>query len=394
MMKDRRLDLLIYAHDGRGLGHASRSIAIGMAFRRLYPTKKLLFVSGCKLTRELMGQTPLDWIKLPSYETEVVNGKSIGQAGNSGYSDKTLGDIRRVMLRNLVLQLKPRCILADHMPQGKHKELRPALELSYSPKPLWILGVRGIVGDVSGVWSTLAQTLFKKHYHALLWYGDENVLGKDYKAALHRHFGITAVETGYISRLSELKHSAHPKSTAKKNIAGTISIPWAGKNFSPILNYIAEALNAIGASYGNWYLFTDVQMALMQNAQDLKNFSNLSFCKIMPTGASYANALLNSKAAIIYGGYNSLTDVLYAEVPALVLLRGMQDQEQEQHLVHLQQKALAPLKPLPEDTISAALLKQELEKLLNYKQSGRTRLNLNGAVRAATYLSRLIDATA
>jgi predicted glycosyltransferase len=228
----------------------------------------------------------------------------------------------------------------------------------------------------------------------LLWYGDENVLGKDYKAALHRHFGITAVETGYISRLSELKHSAHPKSTAKKNIAGTISIPWAGKNFSPILNYIAEALNAIGASYGNWYLFTDVQMALMQNAQDLKNFSNLSFCKIMPTGASYANALLNSKAAIIYGGYNSLTDVLYAEVPALVLLRGMQDQEQEQHLVHLQQKALAPLKPLPEDTISAALLKQELEKLLNYKQSGRTRLNLNGAVRAATYLSRLIDATA
>ena len=50
-----RLDVLIYAHDGRGLGHASRSIGVGMALRRLYPELKVLFVSGCSLSQELIG---------------------------------------------------------------------------------------------------------------------------------------------------------------------------------------------------------------------------------------------------------------------------------------------------------------------------------------------------
>jgi predicted glycosyltransferase len=55
-----RLDVLIYAHDGRGLGHASRSIGVGMALRRLYPDLKVLFVSGCSLSQELIGAAPLD----------------------------------------------------------------------------------------------------------------------------------------------------------------------------------------------------------------------------------------------------------------------------------------------------------------------------------------------
>ena len=66
-MQNQRLDVLIYAHDGRGLGHAGRSIGIGMALRRLAPQLKVLFVSGCSLAQELIGRAPLDWLKLPSY---------------------------------------------------------------------------------------------------------------------------------------------------------------------------------------------------------------------------------------------------------------------------------------------------------------------------------------
>ena len=67
-----RLDLLIYAHDGRGLGHASRGVAVGAAVRRLFPELKVLLLSGCRQTGALIGPIPLDWIKLPAYEKVIV----------------------------------------------------------------------------------------------------------------------------------------------------------------------------------------------------------------------------------------------------------------------------------------------------------------------------------
>ena len=69
-----RLDVLIYSHDGRGFGHVSRGVTIGMALRRLFPGLKVLFVSGFKQTATLVGSCPLEWIKLPSYETQIIAG--------------------------------------------------------------------------------------------------------------------------------------------------------------------------------------------------------------------------------------------------------------------------------------------------------------------------------
>ena len=58
-----------------------------------------------------------------------------------------------------------------------------------------------------------------------------------------------------------------------------------------------------------------------------------------PPGSKYVSALLHSKTAVIYGGYNSLMDVVHARIPALVVLRKMQDEEQQIHLRKLQEGA-------------------------------------------------------
>ena len=122
-----RLDLLIYAHDGRGLGHASRSVAIGLAVRRLFPELKVLFLSGAKQSADLIGEGELDWIKLPAYQTRVVGGVSKGCDGESNFSDRELGDIRSAMIRDLVVRLNPRCVLSDHMPQGQTSRIDAGL---------------------------------------------------------------------------------------------------------------------------------------------------------------------------------------------------------------------------------------------------------------------------
>lgn len=146
---DSKLDVLIYAHDGRGLGHVSRSVGIGLALRRLYPDLSVLLVTGCATTAELIGDGLLDWIKLPSYKTNVSAGKSSGVKGDSNIEDKLLGELRAQNIRDIVAAYKPKVFLADHTPQGKHKELLPSHEVS--PETIRVLGIRAVVGEVGKV---------------------------------------------------------------------------------------------------------------------------------------------------------------------------------------------------------------------------------------------------
>ncbi|MFQ6078218.1 MAG: hypothetical protein ACE5NJ_03670, partial [Thermodesulfobacteriota bacterium] len=186
----KRLDFLIYAHDGRGLGHASRGIAIGMAIRRLFPKCRTLFVSGCKQAGALIGPAPLDWIKLPSYETRIIQGKAEGSDGDSKFYKSVLEELRTEMLASIVKIFRPRVVLVDHAPSGKREELHRALEETKDTDTRWVLGLRGIIGDDKDVWSDYSVQLFKEYYDSILWYGDTNVLGHHYLNMVEHHFGV------------------------------------------------------------------------------------------------------------------------------------------------------------------------------------------------------------
>jgi predicted glycosyltransferase len=387
-----RLDLLIYAHDGRGLGHASRSVAVGMAFRRLFPEATALFVSGAGLTSELIGSAPLDWIKLPSYATRVIGGQSTGQSGPSNYSDSDLGNLRSETLAHLVRLLRPHCILADHMPQGKHKELRPALEASLDLDTRWVLGVRAMVGAVPGVWSDLAQSLFRRHYRAVLWYGDSRVLGSDQLRQLAAQFDTEPVETGYVSRLAELQSFQPVAHNPNHAHAGTISIPWMGEHTAGMIEQLAGALERIGGGYGRWHLYIGLNRMAGQATPAIRRIGGLAWCSLHPPGGGYAESLLNSKTALIYGGYNSLSDVLYARLPAVVVLRGMVDAEQQAHVARLIQMKMADLTMVEENQVTAAGLAEAFQRLLAGGASNVNAPNLCGAETAARVLHGFIHA--
>lgn len=386
-----RLDLLIYAHDGRGLGHASRGIAIGMAVRRLFPELKVLFVSGARAASDLIHTSGLDWIKLPAYETLVIKGKSQGRTGLSNFSDADLGRLRADMLKSIVTLYRPRCVLADHMPQGKHKELRPALEAADPLETRWVLGMRGVIGGVRQVWSDLAVSLFKARYHALLWYGDAHILGRSHLKDLAAQFGMQPVETGYVSRLSELAHWDSALGAPDPALAGTVSIPWAGEGSFSLLHHLAGAIEKIGDAHGRWRIFVDFGNAPGKMKQAVKIFKRVSYCRVEPAGRRYVQALLNAKVSVIYGGYNSLTDVLCAQKPSVVILRDMQDKEQEAHAARLSDRLGAGLVFVEEKKVNQEVLTGALTRHLTGSGIINGSLRLNGAETAAKTIAGLIS---
>ena len=382
LMNLPRLDILLYAHDGRGLGHISRTVAIGMALRRLYPDVRVLVVTGCGHTRGLIHSAPLDWLKLPSYRTEVINGKSHGIDGNSRFTDKELGLLRAETLHHLVLQYRPKVVLVDHTPQGKHRELLPALKAASGTDTRWVLGVRGVVGTVPQAGSTLSQQLFSDYYTQLLWYGDSRVLGTKQPGQLESQYNIQPIECGYVSRLQELS-CLQDRKNSKETLAGTIAIPWLGEHSLHVLTCIAGALKNIGPEYGNWHLFAD--LAPDQHGQIISSLQQLPYCHLQPPGPRYIKALLHSKTAMIYGGYNSLTDVLAAGLPTVVLLRAMQDSEQQMHLHLLHKYTNDQLLSINEVQLTEKIIEMGLRTQLK-KSPLKAEINLQGAEHAARQL--------
>jgi predicted glycosyltransferase len=392
MVRTPRLDILIYAHDGRGLGHASRSIGVGLALRRLFPELKVLLVTGCRLSQELIGAAPLDWLKLPSYETQVVQGKSQGIAGKSNYSDEELGRLRARQLVDILALYRPRLVLVDHTPQGKHKELVPALAAGGGGKTdtIWVLGVRGVVGSVAQASSELATALFAEHYRALLWYGDSTVLGPSHCRLLRQQFGFDPVECGYVLRLAEFVVWNLQQPAVSAPSAGTIAIPWLGEGSRGFLARLAEALMKIPASFGRWNIFIDTgaDPGLARAVGEL--FQGISHCRVAPPGAGYVRALLHSKTALVYGGYNSLMDIFHTRLPALVVLREMADEEQQIHLGRLTAIDGINIAVVLESQVTADELAGLLLGNLHKEKTAAMPIRADGAATAARYLHRLL----
>jgi len=371
-LSDPRLDLLIYAHDGRGLGHASRGVAVGAAVRRLYPKLKVLFLSGCRQTAALIGPVPLDWIKLPAYEKVMVKGTPQARVGDTNLKNSYLVKSRTRLIQSIMAEYRPRCVLVDHEAPGKRAELVPSIEST--PDTSWILGLRGIIGRVEDVWSQAALAIFKKHYRALFWYGDESVLGGESLHAIEIRYGVQPFITGYVSRLKEVLSWTQPAAPADRPNAGTIAVSWNSPAATSVLTSLQQALVRMGDQYGPWRIFTNSDKAL---------FKDLPFCRVEDLNPNYLYALLNSKTALIYGGYNSITDILSAKVPSLVLLRDVSDREQEDHLAKLAASGQTALRVISETDISAEKLQASLEKLLHTSWPQKSRLNLDGAENAA-----------
>jgi len=323
------VDIMLYAHDGRGLGHISRSVAIGLAVRRLYPELRLLLLTGGPQTQELIGSGLLDWVKLPAYQTEVVNGKSRGIDGKSSYSDRQLGVIRGEQIHQIVTLYRPRVILADHSPQGKHRELLLSLQdPELNSHTTWLLGMRGVVGSVEQTSSGLAVDLYRKYYSGLLWYGDSGILGPDHCQSLNSQFSTTAKECGYVSRYTEIHRSGDQQTGQRSRFCSVISVPWAGEQTDRFLDVLASFLERYGANYGKFMLFVGNDISSKMKGR----FERTACCTVNLFGSMYLETLKHSRTAVVFGGYNSVVDVLAAGIPALVVMRNMQDQEQQVHL--------------------------------------------------------------
>ncbi len=375
--------MLLYCHDGSGHGHASRTVAIGLALRRIAPDARVLLATGSAAIEELAGGANLDWVKLPSYRYGIRDGTPMSLRANSGYDAADLAPIRAALLRELVLTLRPRVLFVDHMPGGKKNELLPALAEMGIQRGKCILGVRAIMGDVPLFWSDFSRDVMARHYSGCLWFGDARLPDHEL-ARIREHLGCTPIAAGLVCRALELeRRDLIPDSDA----FGTIAFSWCDPATPAAAAAIASAIGFRGDP-GPWNVYVGPVRGDFDRGTILSPFAGESMFRIEPFRHSYLGALRASRLAVAYGGYNTLTDLLWARTAAIVLTRTTTDAEQTTRADRMKNvfgNAVAWLRDTPTaDAVSAALDRQSTQR-----RPAPPDIDIDGAARAAEHLLSL-----
>jgi predicted glycosyltransferase len=91
--------------------------------------------------------------------------------------------------------------------------------------------------------------------------------------------------------------------------------------------------------------------------------------------------------AIVYAGYNSISDILASRIPAVVLLRDLKDREQQTHVDRLLPFIKDYVTVLTESNTDTQSLQQALESQLHAPPWHNETLNLKGAELSALTLA-------
>jgi len=137
-----------YSHDGMGLGHVRRQIAIAAALHKLAPDAHILLATSADEVASLGLPPNVDTLKLPG----------LRKIANAEYSSRRLGlpktqilNLRSGILLQAVKGFVPDVVLVDKHPFGAGGELEPALEAAKSAGAQLVLGLRDILDDPAAV---------------------------------------------------------------------------------------------------------------------------------------------------------------------------------------------------------------------------------------------------
>lgn len=379
-LDDAPLDILLYCHDGCGYGHASRTVAIALALRRIAPDARVLLVTGNAAVPELTAGADLDWVKLPSYRSAMRDGYSVGLRGFSGFEPAQLAQMRSALLADLVRLTRPRVLFVDHMPSGKKNELLPALDAMLRQRGRSVLGLRAIVGNNDAFWSGMAVDVVRRYYAACLWFGDDRVHGTTDLERIRRFYARDPIRVGFVSRARELdRRGLVPPS----NAYGTVAFSWCDGETAAVAEAVASAVGSI-VSVAPWYAYVGPARGGVERSAIAARFAEVPIFRIEEFQRSYLAAVRASRVAVTYAGYNTLTDLLWARTPAVVITRTTEDSEQRLHGSQLS-GLLGSAAVFLDEGVTAGNVRRALECHLT-RQPSFPEIDLDGSTRAAEAL--------
>ena len=384
---------LFYSHDGLGLGHTRRHLAVATALRAMAPDAAILIASGADDVHRLGLPVDVEVLKLPG----------LRKADNERYDSRRLRipapevrALRSALLLATVNTFRPDVVLVDKHPFGARGEFRAALEALKDFGGHAVLGLRDILDERATVLKEWAphdlQNVIAEYYDRVLVYGHravfDPVVEYDFSAALAERTAFC----GYVVHRDD--SAVHPDDrwaeSAFPDKTRPIVLATAGggeDGFALLQNFLRAA---VGARWQAAVVTGPMAPeAEYQTLQRLAGEAGASLHAFVPNLSSLFNSV---DALVCMGGYNTLAEAVSKGVPTVCVPRVLP--RTEQLIRALAFERLGLLRSVLPHRLSPDSLREPIDSVLassrrQLLEQARAQLTFDGAKEAASQLLTL-----
>ncbi len=375
---------IFYSHDGCGLGHLRRNLAIAAAVTDQAPDASVVLLTGC-IELGAQGLAP---------NVEIVGLPAIRKLGNGRYgarrlpvSGPELRSLRAGLISATVESFRPDVLLIDKHPMGVRGELRPALD----SLPGWggqaVLGLRDILDDPATVqeeWTRDGVIEFTEaHCDRVLIYGNPSVFDFVGEYDLAESLVRRARYCGYV-----VNHAVPAVANGRAGRPRVLATVGGGEDGSRLLEAFVAA-----AATADWDATVVAgPQSSPANRRALRQLALRAGVEFHDSVPDLSLRLQHVDALVSMGGYNTLSEALSLGTPTLCVPRAYPRVEQ---LIRARAFAgLDLLRMIEPERLSPAAVEAEVTALLaadrrEIAARAHATLGFGGARAAATELLEL-----
>jgi len=396
-MEDSRGDQLrrriaLYSHDTMGIGHVRRNLLIAQALGESRREVSILLIAGAREAGVFDMPLRVDCLTLPS----------LSKDGDGHYATRRLGiglgeliDLRARTLAAALDAFEPDVLIVDNVPRGALRELEPALEaLSARRGTRCVLGLREVLDDSAAVrneWDRRANEEAVRAYYDAIWvYGDPLVCDQVTEYRFASDVAAKVRYTGYFDHRQRLKLSSSQRPDPLQEFglpSGqlVLCMVGGGEDGARLAEAFAQAefppaMNAVLIT--GPFMPADVRARLQRLATMRSRFRMCGFLN------EPAILLERADVVIAMGGYNTVSEILSFDKPALIVPRVRPRLEQLIRSQRLRDLGLVDM--LHPDELHPQALSRWLAGGSFPRQSVRECLDFNGLSRLPHFLDEVL----
>ncbi|MBL9138705.1 MAG: hypothetical protein JNK85_22740 [Verrucomicrobiales bacterium] len=382
---------LLYSHDGVGLGHTSRNLAIARALTNADPQATVLLATGSDDACQMGVPERVEILKLPS----------LRKVANEAYASRRLlvspsmiHRIRADLLRSAVGGLQPDVILVDKHPLGAGGELREALDLNRRQGGAAVLGLRDILDEPATVRAEWEMHELGRRigeiYDRILIYGQKGVFDAVTEYGLPAELEDRTTFCGYVTRDECRGGDGHVPSRGrsadrKPTVVATVG---GGEDGTEVLAAFLEASD--GAPWRAVAVTGPQAPNAGKDRLALLAFrAGATLRRFVP---DLWRTLSGVDVLVCMGGYNTLAEAMALRLPVVCVPRVHPRREQLMRAEAFERLGL--LECVRPESLAPATLREAIRRALRASRVEVARrcaagIHLNGAPQAAAVLSDL-----
>jgi len=347
-----RKRILIFAHDGRGLGHLRRLSRIA---EELQQKASVLIVGGHREMGHLVPRS-CEFVHLPSLDSiEWRRSRHWGREPFLGRDDVRGRNLRRHLLLTICREFAPDGFIADYLPLGVEHELEPVLEAMPACRNYYI--VRGVLGELESVrryvLTPYAMRALKHYYARLIVACDPNIIDVAKEYELPADISARLLYAGYVTekRDREKARMARANRLLPDGAKWVVCSAGGGKDGEDLLQRCWELAQQFPECYFDLVLGPRSRLSALREGWFAGTRIHIeeSDMRALPARLSAADVV------ICRGGYNSLMEACVGDAQ-LIVAPITSDSEQIDHAKRL--SAFRPLQIVKDiDSLDEALEK-------------------------------------